>query len=979
MLESKGQLVGRDTELARLTRALDDLGSTGIGIFELGSARTAVFQVVGEPGIGKSRLVAEVAERASERDYLVFTGRAAELERDFPFGVVIDALDPYLASVNPVHLGDLSTAHKAELGCVFPSLAGLRQDSRPALQDERYRSYRAVRALLEVLALRRPCLIALDDLHWADQASLELLGHLLRRPPGAPVMLVLAFRPPQAPPKLLSPLEAAERDGVCERLELAPLERAEAEELLDPSLDPELRGKIHRESGGNPFYLEQLARAARRGRLPASPEPSPDAEVPRAVQRALGDELAALSPASRLVVESAAVAGEPFSPDLVADAVGVEEGNVLAALDELLELDLVRPTQAPREFRFRHPIVRRAIYESLPAGARLAAHARAAAALAERDAPATLRAHHVERSGRLGDAEAIGLLTEAAHTTATRAPATAARWFGAALRLIPEGPRAAEPRLALLVPMARALASAGRLDESRRTLDQVLDLLTPELAPLRGQVISFMSMLERLVGRHREARTTIEQGLAELSDQESAEAVGLQVELASNHYFEGDWQRARDAAETACRLTRQLGDPALSAAASAVLGLAYCGLGLSAEARGRMADARAFVDGASDEELAPRLDAFHWLAWLEHHMESYDEVVRHMERGLAISRRTSQGHLLVPMTIGLVIAKGWSGQIDEAIEHSEAAVEIARLLDAEQLLALTLNLRCWLAVRAGDLPRVVRFGEEAMDAVGPVASSPHSIYAGAWLAEAQVEAGAPARGRDALVRATGGPDLPLVEPGLRAYFYEVLTRAELALGHCDEAKRWAERAATIADGLELAGPTGWALRAAAETAMACDEPQRGAELALESAAAAGGIHPVEGARARIVAGRALSLAGARDQAVAELERARSELASYGAGRLSDCAARELRRLGEHVGRRGVRSPGTDGFAGLSARELEVARLVADRLTNREIAERLVLSEKTIETHLASVFRKLGASSRVEVARTLEASAVSLSH
>ena len=155
----------------------------------------------------------------------------------------------------------------------------------------------------------------------------------------------------------------------------------------------------------------------------------------------------------------------------------MEEDIVLTALDELLETDLVRPTDQPRRFRFRHPLVRRAVYEGTPGGSRLAAHGRAADALAARGATPAQRAHHAERAARPGDLAAVDLLAAAAEESARGAPGTAAGWYGAALRILPDGPEHDERRLSLLGAHAEALTSADRAVEARDVLRHALELL----------------------------------------------------------------------------------------------------------------------------------------------------------------------------------------------------------------------------------------------------------------------------------------------------------------------------------------------------------------------------------------------------------------------------------------------------------------------------------------------------------------------
>src|SRR5262245_29147355 len=180
-------LVGRADELASLEQALE----------ELDRGRPGAVALLGEPGIGKTRLLRELTVRAERRAYLVLSGSASELERDLPFSAFVDALDEYVESLGPNRLSALDDDVQAELAHVFPSLSSLAESRKVTLQHERYRSHRAVRALLEQLAERAPLVLVLDDFHWADSASVELLGALLRRPPSAAVLIALALRPRQ--------------------------------------------------------------------------------------------------------------------------------------------------------------------------------------------------------------------------------------------------------------------------------------------------------------------------------------------------------------------------------------------------------------------------------------------------------------------------------------------------------------------------------------------------------------------------------------------------------------------------------------------------------------------------------------------------------------------------------------------------------------------------------------------------------------
>src|SRR5262249_50335321 len=324
----------------------------------------------------------------------------AEFEGQLPFAGFVDTLDDYLGSLNPRRLATLEDEQLAELAHVFPSLSSLGADAPSGLQDERYRSHGAVRRLLEVLAAAKPLVLALDDLHGADAAASELLAHLLRRPPRAPVLLALGFRAGQAPPALQLALEDLRGDAVLTQIELGPLKAAEADEMLGSDLGPSARRELHRMSGGNPFYLEELARYGDPllGESGTPIDPG-EAQVPQAVADALARELRGLSEQGRTVAQGAAVAGETFDAELAAEAAQVSEAATLEAIDELLETDLLRRTDAPRRFRFRHPIVHSAVYEAAKPGWRLAAHAKVAAALEARRAPPPARAPPLGASG----------------------------------------------------------------------------------------------------------------------------------------------------------------------------------------------------------------------------------------------------------------------------------------------------------------------------------------------------------------------------------------------------------------------------------------------------------------------------------------------------------------------------------------------------------------------------------------------------
>jgi DNA-binding NarL/FixJ family response regulator len=957
-------LVGRAAELASLDHVLA----------ELDRELSAAVEIVGEPGIGKTRMLGELSARADARRQRVLSGSASELERDLPFWVFVDALDEYVQGLEPQRLDSLDGDVRTELAHVFPSLSALvgRGDG-VALQHERYRTHRAVRALLELLAASKPLVLVLDDLQWADSGSVELLGALLHRPPDGAVLMALAVRPGRVPERLSAALERARRAGTLARIELATLTHSEAREFLGEAVDDATATALYEESGGNPFYLEQLVRSLDRG-LPASPafaDISPAAvEVPPPVAAALAQELDLLSDGARLVLEGAAVAGDPFEPELAAAAADTPEPTAMAALDELLRFDLVRHTDVPRRFRFRHPLVRRAVYESTPGGWRLGAHERSAEALALRGAPAAARAHHVERSARKGDATAVAILREAGQASASRAPATAARWFAAALRLVPEDE--AEERVELLLARAGSLAAIGQFSDSHAALLKSIALVPDESVALHVRLTTACAGVEHLLGRHEQAHARLASELQGLEDSGSSEAVSLLIELATDSFYRMEYETMREWAGRALSAARPLGDQSLIAAAAAALAYAGALTGAITEAEMHRSEAAALVDALPEDELALRLDAAVNLSAAEIDLERLVEAEAHAERALAVGRATGQS-AVVPL---LVLALGWvrrlRGQLGEAGELFDGAVEGARLSGNALSLAGNLLNRSLTALAAGDVETALDAAEESVDLTRPLDQSLMSASAGLALAAALLESGDPARAVDVLVEPSGGEELTLIPGAWKTNWLELLTRCWLALDRLEEAKRSAARAEACAAARGLRLAVGMADRAAAAVAFEAGDPDLAAKRALASAEAADEVGvPIEAALSRTLAGRAFARAGRLEPATAELKRAAAQFDAYGAVRYRDQAEQELRSLGHQIHRRSRPGKADRGVASLTERELQVARLVVDRKTNPEIAAELYVSQKTVETHLRNIFRKLDVSSRVEVARAVE--------
>ena len=954
-------LVGRASEVGSVDRLLA----------QVARGESAALELVGEPGIGKTRLLAELAARADARGYLVLSGRAGELELDLPFWVFVDALDEYVHGLDPRRLDELDDDVRAELATVFPSLAGLGTGYVTATQHERYRSHRAVCTLLEALAKAQPVALVLDDVHWADPASVELLGAVLQRPPAARVLVALAMRPRQLSDRLSAALERAHRAGTIVRLDLEPLGPDDARELIGDGTDA---ASLYEESGGNPFYLEQLARSGDRAES-AAPAHEPllaDVDVPTAVAAALAEELALLTKPARLILEGAAVAGDPFDPELAAAAAGADDAATIDALDELLRLDLIRQTDVPRRFRFRHPLVRRAVYESMPGGSRLVAHERCAEALARRGSLTSTIAHHVERCARQGDEAAVELLREAGEAAAPRAPASAARWFAAALRLLPPA-APGDRRVELVLARSEALAATGQLGESHASLLEGMSIVTQEAESLRVRLTVACARVEHLLGRYKEAHAHLEAALVELRDPASAQGVELMIELVGDSLYHGDYDAMHDWADRAVDAAELLGDRALLAAALAGRALASAVGGRAAEGLRYSADAAALIDGLADEEIGGRLDALAHLATAEFYLENFAVAGSHAERALRIGRTVGRGDLF-PLIVPMLGGSLWvRGRMTEAGEVLDGAIAAARLIDNPQGLALNLFNRSYAAFAAGDIELALATAKEAFDLAQQLDPGPIPAHAAVALAYARLETGHAERCAELLVEFAGGNELRLIGGGWRARYLELLTRAFLEAGRRDEAEHAAAAARACADAVGL--PMAGAMAALAAAALDLDdgEPAAAAEKALSAAAALQEVgNAFDATTSRLLAGRALAQAGRPDEAAAELELAASAFESFGSHRYRLQAERELRKLGRSVHRRTRPGKGDgSGVDSLTERELQIARLVVDRKTNPQIAAELFLSSKTVETHLRNTFRKLGVASRVEVARVVE--------
>lgn len=514
--------VGREAELRLLDEVLAGRGTDGPRVVDL----------TGAAGIGKSRLLTELCLRARSRGMGVLRGRATEYERHTPYGLFTDAfadLDPELlhpgtgpaaalaaaaapvlrgigdgggggghsggrdpggwdTGDGPVGGGGPGRGHPAPREPDGGPTGGAR--SRPAASPDadpaaaahadphadrytdRFAVHRATARLLAALSRTGSgLLVALDDLHWADPASLELLDHLVRHPSHAPVLTAVARRDRQTSASLAAALTRGVDTGAVLRLGLGPLPERDCVERLAPGLRADRATRLYAASGGNPLYFLTLLQVQ---------DPGAGARSPLGgLGSLLLDELTPLTPAQRRTVEAVAVLGDHATPALLAELAPGPAGELDATLRALALRDLVRPGPAG-SWTLRHPVLRTVVHENADHRRRIRMHRTAAEALARAGAPAPVRAHHVEHALTDWDPAGAAVLLEAAALAAATAPASSAHWLAAVLRVLPDGPRYAGQRLALMLDRARALSVCGELRAGRDLLAEMIEAVPPD-------------------------------------------------------------------------------------------------------------------------------------------------------------------------------------------------------------------------------------------------------------------------------------------------------------------------------------------------------------------------------------------------------------------------------------------------------------------------------------------------------------------
>ena len=605
--------------------------------------------------------------------------------------------------------------------------------------------------------------------------------------------------------------------------------------------------------------------------------------MPTLVAATLLEELTALAPEPRLLLEAAAIVGDPFEPELAYEVAELDSAVGVDSLDELLDAKLLHPTAVPRRFAFRHPLVRRAVYESARAGWRLGGHGRAAASMRARGASPVERAHHVEYSAVQGDADAITTLAEAAAVSETRSPQSAARWYAAALRLVPA--EDGERRLDLTTKLAGSQRSTGDLAAASESLLTALELIPGDDRPGQLRLIAACAVCEHFLGRHEEAQTRLHAALGGLPGWLARRGGGTDRSGERCLLHHGD-RAMCDFARRAVDGARGLGDDVLLFGALALLAHAESLSDRLAQAALQADEAEALVRDLADDALAARLDGVNRLGWAALGLERYEDAVAHAALGMRIARRTGQDQFAPLLLSAQALGRMFLGDLSAATPLATEALETARIAANDYVTCSVLTACCHVALAAGDIELARRHADESVERVELQPGRRIPTMAAARLAVLQREMGESGSPQQ-LTELGGGWDLPLI-PLWRAGYLEALTRAALDDGDRDEAERFAG-AAGAAGTAGLALDRAYGKRAMAEVRLASDEPGAAAELALESAAEADSVGAKrEAARSRATAGLAQVAAGQRDAGIAALS---------GGGRTGRVRGRRVSRRG----------------------------------------------------------------------------------
>jgi class 3 adenylate cyclase/tetratricopeptide (TPR) repeat protein len=890
-------LVGRELERALLTGTLER---------SIRDGTVHLMTIVGEPGVGKSRLVAELGTFIEDRPDLI-TWRQG---RCLPYGdgITFWALGEIVKAEAGILESDAPDAAASKIDRIVPAehadAPWLRQRLRPLVGLEappaaREENFAAWRTFLESMAERRPCVFVVEDLHWADQAMLEFIEHVIEYAEGIPMMLVGTARP-ELFEKAPGFAQAARNSN---RVNLSPLSEIETarlvSELLQQAVLPaEVQSLIIDRSGGNPLYAEEFVRllkdtgALRRDGPTWALDPNATVPVPSGVQGLIAARLDTVEADRKAMLYDASVIGKVFWAGALVEMGDRDPGAVADALHELSRKELVRPQrtssmEGESEYAFWHTLVRDVCYAQIPRGSRADKH-RAAAAWLERaageraeDLAEILAAHYLTAlelakvSGKTQDldqlsASARRFLALAGDRALGLDSVGAEASYRRALELMPEG----DPeRPEIIVRLAEALMERARFAEAEACFAEAS---TGFLA--RGEVrAGALAMARRGLPlsrmgdpRNREIATEALELLEPLPP--GPELVAVLAEEAGARLVIGELRRAVDTAERAISLAADLDLPEPARA-----------LGFRGSARASLGDAEGLTEMRRGIEVAESQGLGREGAVIRHNLannlrpiEGPRSALNAWRETVAFSERRGIEEFALAGASGSLESLADLGWFDEALDLAstlaprlEAAGDLATLL---WIRSLTLSVH----LERGELEGSSREVDWLEQSAREFADAQAFAFAFPPSARAAAEVGEPARAlallaeldRTANVRADG-------------FYFSNLpgsVRTALALGDPGLAAR-------LVSGLELVYPLTEFALASARALLAEHEGDRPAAAELFARAASGweGFEmPVEHGYALLGRGRCLVVLGMLAEATPSLRRAREIFTPLGA-------------------------------------------------------------------------------------------------
>ena len=976
MLRVSGQkLVGRDGELRRLLDLLDDAAE---------GRRPTHALISGDAGVGKTRLVSELAARAAGRGFTVLSGRCAELGDSIPYLPLADALRAATTGPSPDQTLLDAIAARPVLGRLLPDRgASPPPADLPGLAQQQL--FGAVLGMLAELAAQRPVLLVLEDLHWADRSTRDLLTFLSRVLHREKVAVVGTYRTDDLHRRHpLRPVvaELLRLPGVT-AIELAPLGYADMADhlsaLAESPLDATTLHRIVTRAEGNPYYGEELLAAGNcRGERPGS-------VLPTGLAALLLARFEQVSDTAQQVLRAGAVAGRHAEEGIIRDASGLSEDDFEEGIRESVAHQLLVP-DGMQGYTFRHALIREAIYSDLLPGERTRLHAKFAELLADPDRLATVPgtaaelAHHCLASHDITGAFTASVQA-AQEAERLAAPAEAHRHFDAALGL---WERVSEPdRLAgmdrgmLAFRSATNAAASGEVaravHELRRLRGWLGDSSDPALTSRVRERLSYFLLETGAVADAVEAAQAAVDALPE--DPPSWERGRAQATLAQTLMYARDEEAATLVAKRAQEAARSVGAPWVEADALVTLGEL-------SERGGQVDEAISLFTAAHDQArdarvLGVELRAAYQLARIKLERGDLSGAVTTAHQGVA--RAEEKGLGLAPYGLDLqyvhYLAHYQEGSWDHASDLADGFPVRATTVAEARLSAMA------LFVEVGQGNPVV--GERRAWLEPFWAEDRFSEYiARGLLAEHALWRGDPegALGEVAAALATeadkdgyGPPVIRVAAIGLSAHANRAV-RARAAGDTRTEKEEVKAAKALIAVARQGAAyprqpkfvlgvdGRGWLARAEAEWGRARGKNSPAAWQSVVDTFGPAFVY--ETARARWRLAEALTEKGQRERAEHEWELAMETVERLGAVPLLTALA-DLARRARIGPRPSTYPPGV--LSALTPREQEVLELLAEGNSNREIAAKLFIAPKTASVHVSNILAKLGASSRTEAA------------